>query len=281
MRIACARRAVLRGLAGGIATGLGLGAAWAQPPGRGGVGRGSGGSGVKHGRSRPRYLPLIVIDPGHGGIDPGAIGAGGVYEKLITFSVADDLARMLRATRRYRVALTRGPDRYVLLRERVAQARALHADLFLSVHADALPNPAMRGLSVFTLSATASDRVAAALADSENRDLVAGVRLWRQPREVGDILIDLLRRQTDNLSLELAHELVTALGHRVELLENPQRSAGFVVLTAPDIPSALVELGCLSNPVEERLLRLPGYQRRLARGLTQAIEAYFRIHRVG
>lgn len=264
MRIAYARRAVMRLLAGGIAAGVGVGAL-AQPPGRG--------------KPRLRYLPLIVVDPGHGGIDPGAIGPGNVYEKAITFAVASELARMLRATRRYRVALTRGPDEYVLLRERVAQARALHADLFLSVHADALPNTAMRGLSVFTLSATASDRVAAALADSENRDVVAGVRLWRQPREVGDILIDLLRRQTGNLSLEFAHDLVSALGQEVKLLDNPQRSAGFVVLTAPDIPSALVELGCLSNPLEERLLQQPVYQRRLARGLTRAIETYFRTYR--
>ena len=167
------------------------------------------------------------------------------------------------------------------LRERVAKARVLRADLFLSLHADALPNVAMRGLSVFTLSATASDREAAVLADSENRDVVAGVRLSRQPREVGYILIDLARRQTDNLSLELAHEVVAALGRAVILLENPQRSAGFVVLTAPDIPSALVELGCLSNPVEERLLQQPLYQRRLARGLAQAVAAYFKSQAMG
>jgi len=258
--IALARRTVLRLLAGSAATEFAISAS-AQPPGRG--------------WRRPRYLPMLVIDPGHGGIDPGAIGAGGVYEKNITFATAADLARLLRATRRFRVAMTRGPDEYVPLRERVARARALHADLLLSIHADALPNTAMRGLSVFTLSAVASDREAAALADSENREVVAGVRLARQPREVGAILIDLVRRRTDNLSLELAHDVVASLGREVRLLENPQRSAGFVVLTASDIPSALVELGCLSNSVEERLLQQPSYQRRLARGLAQAIEAYF------
>ena len=265
--IAVARRVVLRSMAGGAATGFAGGrfvveSAAAQRP--------------RHGRARAPYLPMIVVDPGHGGIDPGAVGAGGVYEKDITFAAAVDLARLLIATRRFRAVLTRGPDEYVALRERVARARALRADLLLSIHADALPNPAKRGLSVFTLSPTASDREAAALADSENRDVVAGVRLSRQPREVGYVLVDLARRQTDNLSLELAHDVVVSLGRTVPLLENPQRAAGFVVLTAPDIPSVLVELGCLSNPVEEQLLEQPFYRRRLAHGLAQAIEAYFR-----
>jgi N-acetylmuramoyl-L-alanine amidase len=261
--ILCARRAVLRLLLGYAATGLTVAAVRAQPPVRG------------RPRLRPRYLPMIVIDPGHGGIDPGAIGASGVDEKNIVYATASDLLRRLTATRRFRVALTRGADEFVPLRERVARARALHADLFMSIHADALPNTAMRGLSVFTLSAKASDREAAALADSENRDVVDGVKLARQPREVGDILIDLARRQTDNLSLSLAGDVVTALGRDVVLLERPQRSADFAVLTAPDIPSVLVELGCLSNPAEERLLQQPAYQQRLARGLAQAIEAYF------
>lgn len=261
--IASTRRVVLRLLMGCAAAGSTVGARpWPpRPPKR---------------KPHPRYLPLVIIDPGHGGIDPGAIGAGGVYEKYITFATATDLARLLAATRRFRAALTRGPAEYVALRERVARARALHADLFVSVHADALPNPVMRGLSVFTLSATASDREAAALAETENRDVVGGLRLSRQPREIGDILLDLGRRQTDNLSVELARDVVAALGQDVALLENPQRSAGFAVLTAPDIPSVLVELGCLSNPVEEHLLQEPAYRRRLARGLVRAIEAYFR-----
>ncbi len=227
-------------------------------------------------RARSRHLPLVVLDPGHGGLDPGAIGAGGVFEKRITFATAIDLARVLRASRRFRVALTRGPAEYVPVRERVARARTLRADLFMSIHADALPNPAMRGLSVFTLSAAASDREAAAIADSENREVVAGVRRSPRPREVSAILIDLARRQTGNLSLEMARDVVAALGRDVQLLENPQRSAGFVVLSAPDIPSVLVELGCLSNPVEERLLQQPAYRKWLARGLAQAIEAFFR-----
>jgi N-acetylmuramoyl-L-alanine amidase len=256
-----ARRALLRLLATGAVARLAA-QTGAQPPDRA--------------QPRLRHLPLVVLDPGHGGIDPGAIGAGGVFEKRITFATAIDLYRLLIATRRFRVALSRGPDEYVPLRQRVARARALHADLFMSIHADALPNAEMRGLSVFTLSAAASDREAAEIADSENREVVAGVPRSPRPREVSAILIDLARRQTGNLSLEMAREVVAALGREVQLLDNPQRSGGFVVLSAPDIPSVLVELGCLSNPIEEWLLQQPPYRKRLARGLAEAIEAFFR-----
>jgi N-acetylmuramoyl-L-alanine amidase len=218
---------------------------------------------------------VIVIDPGHGGIDPGAIGADGAYEKDIVFPTAVALARVLVATHRFRVFLTRREDEFVPLSERVARARARHADVFVSLHADALPDRARRGLSVFTLSAAASDRDAAALAQRENREVVDGVKLGRQSHEVGRVLLDLARRQTDNLSLALGRAVVTTLGREVPLLENPQRSAGFVVLTAPDLPSVLVELGCLSNPVEGRLLQQRAYRERLARGLARAIETYF------
>jgi N-acetylmuramoyl-L-alanine amidase len=224
---------------------------------------------------------VIVIDPGHGGIDPGATGVDGVFEKNVVLPTAVALARLLAATHRFRVFLTRRRDEFVPLSERVARARAWHADLFLSLHADALPDRARRGLSVFTLSAAASDRDAAALARSENREVVDGVNLRRQSRDVGFVLLDLARRQTDNLSLALGRSVVTALGREVALLENPQRSAGFVVLTAPDIPSVLVELGCLSNPVEGRLLQQPAYRERLARGLAQAVESYFAGQRPG
>jgi N-acetylmuramoyl-L-alanine amidase len=227
----------------------------------------------------PWYRPRIAIDPGHGGIDPGAISPTGLYEKDITLATARDLAAMLSATGRFTVVMTRQGDEFVALAERVARARKAGADLFLSLHADTLPNPAMRGASVFTLSQQASDREAAALAQSENRgDFVAGVDLARQPREVGEILFDLARRHTDNLSLAFARDLVAALAETTVLLENPQRSAGFVVLTAPDIPSALVELGCLSNPQDERLLRRPAYRTRLAHGLMLGIEEYFATH---
>lgn len=222
---------------------------------------------------------MVVIDPGHGGIDPGAIGPSGIYEKSIVLATARDLAGQLAATRRFRVILTRSGDEFIPLRERVARARGVNAELFLSIHADTLPNAAMRGLSVFTQSAQASDREAAALAIRENKaDLVGGIRLSQQTREVGNILIDLARRQTSNLSIALAHDVVDELGREVVLLDHPQRSADFAVLTAPDIPSALVELGCLSNPIEERLLQQRAYRQKLAGGLARAIEAYFAVY---
>ena len=257
----CGRRRVLHLLAFGAAVGWACEGASAQPAARG--------------VAALRRVPTVVIDPGHGGIDPGAISPNGVYEKDIVLPTASEFARQLAATRRYRVVLTRSVDEFIPLKDRVARARAWKADLFLSIHADALPDTEMRGLSVFTLSVQASDREAAALAISENRaDLVGGVNLSRQPREVGNILMDLARRQTGNLSIALARKIVDQLAREVVLLDRPQRSADFAVLTAADIPSALVELGCLSNPQEERLLQQRAYQQKLAHGLVRAVEAY-------
>lgn len=221
-----------------------------------------------------RYI--VAVDPGHGGADPGAIGAGGIYEKRITLPTALELAHALDRTGRVAVLLTRRSDRFIPLRERVARARAARAELFVSIHADAFPDAGVRGLSVYTLSDKASDRETAALAARENRaDIVGGVNLSRQPREIGQILLDLERRQTMNRSLALAQDIVAALGREVTLLEKPHRSAGFVVLTAPDIPSVLVEIGALSNPAEARLLQQQSYRRRIAQGLAGAIERYF------
>jgi N-acetylmuramoyl-L-alanine amidase len=263
--IGCARRRVLRGLAFCAVVGWRFDSASAQPAGRG---------------TQPgRRLPTVVIDPGHGGVDPGAISPDGVYEKDIVLATAWEFARQLAARRLFHVVLTRSTDEFLPLRERVARARAWKADLFLSIHADALPDAETRGLSVFTQSAQASDREAAALAASENRaDLVAGINLARQPREVGNILLDLTRRLTGNLSVAFAHKIAAELTREVVLRDRPQRSADFAVLTAPDVPSALVELGCLSNPVEERLLQQRSYQQKLARGLVRAVEDFFAAH---
>lgn len=228
----------------------------------------------KPGRAR-KQLRTIALDPGHGGIDPGAISPRRIYEKTIALAVARELARLLDASGRYRAVLTRRRDVLVPLRERVARARAHRAEVFLSIHADALPDTAMRGLSVYTLSEEASDRETALLAVRENKDdFVAGLKLSTQPREIGAILLDLARRQTNNQSLALARAIVEELGRAVPLLDKPQRSAGFAVLTAPDIPSALVELGCLSNPEDEKLLPRPAYQRRLAQAMVRAIDDY-------
>lgn len=227
-------------------------------------------------RRRSRQTPLIVLDPGHGGADPGAIGVSGVYEKNIALATALGAARKLESTRRYRVYLTRKDDVFVPLRERVARARAAGGDLFLSIHANALPIARLRGASVFTLSETASDEEAAELATSENKaDLVAGIDLSRQSPEVSEILLDLARRETNNQSIRFARELVAELRRHVALLHNGQRSAGFAVLKAPDVPSALVELGCLSNREEERLLQRASYQHVMAASLIRAVDDYF------
>jgi N-acetylmuramoyl-L-alanine amidase len=266
--IRCVRRSVLRGLAFCAFLGWRVDPVSAQPAARG--------------APPARRIQTVVIDPGHGGVDPGAISPNGVYEKDIVLPTAWEFARQLAVRRNFRVVLTRSIDEFLPLRERVARARAWKADLFLSIHADALPDTGVRGLSVFTLSAQASDREAAAFAVSENRaDLVGGVNLSREPREVGNILLDLTRRQTSNLSVALARSVVTQLGREVALLDRPQRSADFAVLTAPDIPSVLVEIGCLSNPAEERLLQQRAYQQKLARGLVRSIEGYFAAHALG
>jgi len=257
------RRALLRLLTGAAVAGGGLGrvrSAFADP---------------LVARSAPK-THLVVLDPGHGGVDPGAIGFSGVYEKDIALATAREVARQLEATKRYRVRMTRSGDEFVPLQERVAFAHAAGGELFLSIHADALPNAGVRGASVFTLSEKASDKEAAELAARENKaDLIAGIDLSRHEPVVSEILFDLARRQTNNLSIRLARELVSELGHEVRLLNNSHRAAGFVVLKAPDIPSALVELGCLSNKDEDRLLQEPGYQHKLATGLVRSVNDYF------
>jgi N-acetylmuramoyl-L-alanine amidase len=259
------RRQVLAGLTAAVALAAAAPAVWAEPKPE---------HKPKPVARRPR---VVVLDPGHGGVDPGTIGVSGVYEKEISLDVATEVARRLEATKHYRVVLTRSSDEFVELRERVARARAAQGELFLSIHADALPNPAARGASVFTLSEQASDREAAALAARENKaDLIAGIDLSHQAPEVSNILLDLARRQTNNLSIGLARRLVDDLGREAAvMLENSHRSAGFAVLKAPDIPSALVELGCLSNREEDRLLRSPAYQRRLASGLVRSVDDFF------
>jgi N-acetylmuramoyl-L-alanine amidase len=254
------RRDVLRLLAGLAGSGLAL-PALAEP---------------QTARVPPRKTHLVVLDPGHGGLDPGAIGISGTYEKDIALATAQELARLLEAMKRYRVVLTRNGDEFLPLQDRVGVARDVGGDLFLSIHADALPNAAVRGASVYTLSEKASDAEAAALAARENKaDLIAGIDLSRQEPAVSEILLDLARRQTNNLSIRLARELVVELGRAAPLLDNTHRSAGFAVLKAPDIPSALVELGCLSNHAEERQLQQTSYQRKLAASLLRSVNDYF------
>ncbi len=226
--------------------------------------------------AKPRGKRLIVLDPGHGGVDPGAIGASGIYEKEITLAVALEMRRKLQATGRYSVLMTRSTDVFLPLDERVRVAREAEADLFVSIHADSLGSKNHRGGTVYTLSQTASDKEAEALAARENKaDIIAGVNLLNQPKEVLSILIDLAQRESMNLSAQFAQILTVELRNRVAMNRNSHRFAGFRVLTAPDMPSVLVELGYLSNEKDEAVVRSRAGQAKFADALVDAVDRYF------
>jgi N-acetylmuramoyl-L-alanine amidase len=218
-------------------------------------------------------LPLVVLDPGHGGRDPGAIGAQGTQEKRITLAAALELKRQLEAAGRCRVVLTRSRDVFVPLGDRIELARRREAALFLSLHADSAPGA--RGASVYTLSETASDRLAAALARRENQaDRAGGLRLPSVSPEVQRILLSLMRQETRSGADRIARLTVVALQGEVPLLPNTHRRAGFVVLKAPDVPSALVEMGFLSHPQDEAALNRAAHRRKLATALAEAVHGF-------
>ncbi len=228
-------------------------------------------------QARHALKPLIVIDPGHGGKDSGAIGASGIKEKHITLRYAKKLRDALRSSGRYRVKLTRTDNRYLLLQERVNVARKHNADMFISLHADSNPNRTARGFSVYTLSEEASDAETAALAAQENRaDVIGGIDLAVEDKEVATILLDLAQRETRNKGSEFAELIIANMDPKVPLLSNTHRFAGFRVLKAPDIPSVLVEVGFLSNRDDERRLQSREYQDKVTRSLLDAIDAYWR-----
>ncbi|HTZ71593.1 MAG TPA: N-acetylmuramoyl-L-alanine amidase [Acetobacteraceae bacterium] len=232
-----------------------------------------------HARGRqPRQglRPLIMLDPGHGGKDPGAIGVSGTYEKHVALATAGDLAQRLEASGRYRVALTRQSDDFIALDDRVAIAQARGADMFMSIHADALTNHAVRGASVYTLAAHASDAQSAALAARENAaDRFDGGRESQFSPQVAQILASLVAHETRVGSARLQERTVGSLGQDFLLLENPARHAAFEVLKSPDIPSVLVEMGFMSNPEDEAALRQEAHRARVAAALHEAIDAYF------
>jgi N-acetylmuramoyl-L-alanine amidase len=220
--------------------------------------------------------PLVVLDPGHGGKDPGAIGVSGTYEKNVALAAAQELRRQLLASRRYRVELTRSRDIFVGLDERVTRAQKLKAALFVSLHADALPDRSVRGASVYTLSNTASDAQTAALASRENSaDRFGGTAFRDVSPEVGRILASLTRRETKLGAARIQQSLVRGLERDVRLLPNPARHAGFVVLQSSDIPSVLVEMGFMSNPDDEAALRQGQHRVRVAAAMKRAVDGYF------
>jgi len=219
---------------------------------------------------------VIVIDPGHGGVDPGTHGRGGTLEKDVVLTFGRELAKRLRATGRYDVYMTRDKDVFIPLRERVAIARRHKADLFISIHCNSNPKSSVKGLSIYTLSEKSSDKEAAALAHKENQsDVIAGINFQGESPEVTGILIDLAQRETKNYSSRFARSVVNYARHSTRLLEPTHRFAGFVVLKAPDVPSVLVELGFLTNHTEERELTSGKWRDRVSASMVSAVNRYF------
>lgn len=230
----------------------------------------------------PRRKPIrqskrvIVLDPGHGGVDPGTAGPTGIVEKHLTLSVARAVRERLEATGLFRVVMTRDRDVFIPLRDRLAIAKDAGAHLFVSLHADATDNRRTRGASVYTLSEKASDQEAEAFAEKENKaDLIGGVDLSQELPEVTNILIDLAQREAMNQSALFATRLVNEMGREARLLRNTHRFAGFAVLRSPDTPAVLVEIGFLSNPEDEALLNRESHRSRIANAVVRSIEGYF------
>jgi N-acetylmuramoyl-L-alanine amidase len=228
--------------------------------------------------------PLVVIDPGHGGIDSGTKGLDGQDEKDIVLAFGLELRNALEKTGKYRVAMTRGDDTFIPLQERVQFARKRKASLFISIHADSLPRGegVGEGASVYTLSEHASDAEAAKLAEKENKsDIIAGVDLRAQPDDVANILIDLAQRETKSFSVRFARTLIGDIKPVAPLHLKPVKAAGFVVLKAPDVPSVLVELGFMSTRRDLKNLISPEWRTHTAQAMAQAVDDFFAQRLVG
>ncbi|WP_027172491.1 N-acetylmuramoyl-L-alanine amidase [Methylobacterium sp. 10] len=221
--------------------------------------------------------PLIMIDAGHGGIDPGAIAATGIFEKDIVFGFAQTLVGKLEASGRYRVRMTRDRDVFIPLAERVRIAREASADLFVSIHADSISSaPQVRGATIYTGSEKATDAESAKLAERENKaDSTAGTDSGEGPGHIADILQELTLRETRTFSSGFAKGLMSYLGPVMEMSPKPHREAGFVVLRSPDVPSVLVELGYLSSKRDLDLLQSESWRADVTGGMAKAIDAFF------
>ena len=222
--------------------------------------------------------PLIVVDPGHGGIDSGTKSGSGQDEKDVVLAFGLMLRDRLEKTGKYRVAMTRSDDTFIPLDERVRFARAHKASLFISIHADSIPRSEgqAEGASIYTLSAHASDAEAARLAEVENKsDVIAGVDLSSEPNDVANILIDLAQRETKVFSVQFAHDVASEIKATTRLHQHPIKSAGFIVLKAPDVPSVLVELGYVSTKADLVNLMSPSWRARTADSLVHAVDTFF------
>jgi len=221
-------------------------------------------------------LPVIVIDPGHGGVDGGAYGVGGAVEKTIVYDYALELERRLEARNRFKVVLTRHGDEFVSLEDRVRIAREANASLFISIHADMLGEADVSGATIYTCSERASDAQAARIAERENAaDKAAGIEQKAQAAGVADILFDLKRRETRAYAHIFSRGVVDELKGAARLNRNPERSAGFLVLKAPDFPSVLVELGYLSNAQDVQAMNSPTWRAKTASAMANAIDRFF------
>ncbi len=222
--------------------------------------------------------PLIVIDPGHGGIDNGTRARSGEMEKTIVLEFSQLLRDKIEQTGKYRVLMTRTDDTFVALGDRVQFARAHQAALFVSIHADALRRREgdAQGATIYTLSERASDARAARLAEAENQaDVIAGLDLSSEPKDVAGILIDLARRETKTFSLQFAQGVIANLKSTARLHQHPLKSARFVVLKAPDVPSVLLELGYVSNKADLKSLISAEWRERTAASMVRAVDAFF------
>ena len=219
---------------------------------------------------------VIAIDPGHGGRDPGAIGKRGTREKDVTLSVAKKMKDLINRTPGYRAVLTRDADRYVILRNRVKKAREAQADIFVSLHADSFHSPNVKGASVYALSLSgASSEAARWIAQKENAsDLIGGISLDDKDDLIASVLLDLSQTATIQDSLELGSNVLNHMG-KVSRINNKQvQQAGFAVLKAPDMPSILIETAFISNPSEEKKLRNPKHQQKLASAVFSGIKTH-------
>ena len=226
--------------------------------------------------SDPR--PMLVIDPGHGGIDNGTRAKSGELEKDLALQFAITLRDKLERSGKYRVAMTRSDDTFIELAERVRFARLRQAQLFISVHCDALARGEgeAEGATVYTLSEQASDAEAQRLADAENRaDVIAGVNLAAEPNDIADILIDLAQRETKTFSSQFARQVVSDLRGAAHMHKHPLKSAGFRVLKAPDVPSVLIELGYVSTPGDLKELVSDGWRSRAGEAILHAVNTFF------
>jgi N-acetylmuramoyl-L-alanine amidase len=230
---------------------------------------------------KERRKPLIVIDAGHGGHDPGTIGDIGIQEKEITLDYAKELRAQLLATGKYDVYMVRSRDIFIPLKDRVTKARNAKGDLFVSLHVNSHINNEIEGLSIYTLSENASDKEAEALANKENKEgLITGVDMQDKADDLADLFIEMAQRDTKNLSASFAETIISQMKNNVKLLQNPHRFAGFRVLTGADIPSVLIELGYITNKKEERLLKSENYKNRLAKALVEAINEHFNTYQI-